>query len=171
MRYVEVVPPNNNWSLLFNKEAEQIRLILQEEVHDIYHIGSTAIPNMSAKPVIDILVNVMNISNIDDYNQQFEKLDYIGMGENGIKDRRFFMKGRENRTHHIHIFQQGNKEIKRHLAFRDYLISHPKEAEKYRKLKEELAKQFPNNMKNYIEGKDSFIKNIDKLAADWYCNR
>jgi GrpB-like predicted nucleotidyltransferase (UPF0157 family) len=95
------------------------------------------------------------------------QLGYDPQGENGIPNRRYFSKGGDNRTHHVHMFQSGNEEINRHLQFRDYLIAHPKKALDYSNLKEKLAKQFPSQIDQYIEGKDALIKEIDLLAEKW----
>lgn len=84
---------------------------------------------------IDILIEVNNIKNIDGYNDEMDKLGYISKGELGIEGRRFFLKGLYNRTHHLHVFEIGNSEIKKHLNFRDYMISHPKIAQQYDELK------------------------------------
>ncbi|WP_320415491.1 GrpB family protein [Paenibacillus alvei] len=82
--------------------------------------------------------------------------------------RRYFRKGGEHRTHHVHVFQADNKEdIQRHLAVRDYLRAHPQEAEQYGNLKEKLASQHPTDIEAYMDGKDSFMKNLEKKALDW----
>ena len=86
----------------------------------------------------------------------------------GIPKRRFFKKGKEKRTHHIHIFQIADREnIERHLAVRDYLREHPEDAEAYGELKYELAQKFPKDIEGYCDGKDSFVKNLEKKALAW----
>jgi len=149
------------------KESNKIKKILYKEIVNIYHIGSTSIPGIHAKPVIDIMIEVKSIENIDMYNTQMEKLGYMPMGEYGIKERRFFLKGLYNRTHHIHIFEKGNSEIKKHLNFRDYMIAHPSEAKEYESLKKELAEKYKYDNEKYCTGKNEFIKNIDKKAKEW----
>ncbi|MGN1386985.1 MAG: GrpB family protein [Bacillus sp. (in: firmicutes)] len=167
MRKVEVVPHREEWAELFIEESEKLKEVYGDEIIDIYHIGSTSIPTIHAKPVIDLMVEVADIERIDGYNEQMKQLNYEALGENGIPNRRFFMKGGDNRTHHVHIFEKGDAEIERHLAFRDYMMAHPEEAQEYSRLKQELAKRFPENMDEYIAGKDSFIKFIDRKAAEW----
>ncbi|MDX5476138.1 MAG: GrpB family protein [Bacillaceae bacterium] len=125
------------------------------------------IPNIKAKPVIDIMVKVTNISEVDKFNSQMEQLGYVVMGEYGIPKRRFFIKGGDNRTHHVHFYEEGNEEIARHLAFRDYMIAHPEEAIKYSELKQTLAEKSPTNITKYIEGKNNYIKAIDDKAETW----
>ncbi|CAH2214879.1 GrpB family protein [Tepidibacter aestuarii] len=168
VRVIEVVPHNLKWNEDYQKEAKKICSIMYSEIVDIHHIGSTSIPKIYAKPIIDILIEVKDINSVDKYNEEIEKLGYIAKGEYGIKDRRFFMKGLYNRTHHIHIFQTGNPEIKRHLNFRDYMIAHPEEAKCYEELKKGLAKKFRYDNEGYCEGKDSYIKGIDKKAEEWF---
>lgn len=78
--------------------------------------------------MIDILIEVKDIEAINQYNLQMEALGYEAKGENGLKGRCFFRKGGNKRTHHVHIYENGNREIVRHTLFRDYLIAHPEKA-------------------------------------------
>ena len=155
------------WIQLFQDEAEQIKQIFGEEVIGIHHIGSTAIPGIHAKPVLDLMPVVKEISHVDRFNPAMEQLGYVAMGENGIAGRRFFQKGGDERTHHVHMFAVGDDEITRHLAFRDFMIAHPAEAERYSVLKQRLAAAYPYEMNGYIEGKDSFIREMDRRAKEW----
>ncbi len=168
MREVKVVPYNEKWPEMFDAEAENLRKLLQEEIIEVYHIGSTAIPDMPAKPIIDVLVEVKNIHRIDDFTERLAVNGYRAFGENGIPGRRFFIKGTlSNRTHHIHMFQTGDHEIDRHLAFRDFLIANHHEALQYGALKKKLAQENPVDIEKYIQGKHDFIQTIDKMAAEW----
>ncbi len=168
VRKVEVIPYQEDWKEKFENEAELIKMILKSEIIDIYHIGSTSIPNMSAKPIIDIMVSVHSIDDIDQFNQQFRESGYIPMGEHGIPLRRFFYKEENGiRVAHIHIFDQKSADIERHLNFRDYMITHPIEALQYSQLKETLAKKYPTDMESYIQGKHDFIQEMDRKAAEW----
>ena len=98
-----------------------------------------------------------------------ESRGYEGKGEYGIPGRRYFRKdNREGvRTHHVHAFEAGSAEAERHLAFRDYMLAHPSEAQRYSELKRRLAEEHPQSMDGYIDGKDGFIKEIDRRAARW----
>lgn len=167
VRIIEVLEYNPDWKAEFIKEAKDIYEIMGKEVLKIHHIGSTSIPGIYAKPVIDILVEVKNIENIDLYNESLKSLGYIAKGEYCIPNRRFFLKGLYKRTHHIHVFERANPEIKRHIDFRDYMIQHPEEAKQYGELKKELAKKFRYDIEGYCNGKDAFIKGIDKKAYEW----
>jgi GrpB-like predicted nucleotidyltransferase (UPF0157 family) len=111
---------------------------------------------------------VRDIEAIDSFNDEMRRRGYTVMGEYGLPGRRYFTKGGEiHRSHHVHVYQQGNIEIKRHLAFRDYLMAHPDEVQIYAELKERLAKQFPTDIDAYMDGKDALIKEMDAKALAW----
>ncbi|MEJ7860479.1 MAG: GrpB family protein [Pyrinomonadaceae bacterium] len=143
MKKVEVVPHNPRWRNAFEAEAKHIGAALGENVAAIHHIGSTAIPGIYAKPVIDLLVEVGNITEVDERSSVVEAFGYEAMGEFGIPGRRYFRKDNQEgiRTYQIHVFEVGSAQLDRHLAFRDYLIAHPEEARKYSELKRKLAKE------------------------------
>jgi GrpB-like predicted nucleotidyltransferase (UPF0157 family) len=169
MRKVEVVPHDPRWRDAFEAEARRVAAALGENVVAVQHIGSTAIPNIYAKPIIDLLVEVRDIAEVDGRSPAMESLGYEVMGEYGIPGRRYFRKdNREGiRTHHIHAFESGSAEVERHLAFRDYMIAHPLEAQRYSELKRRLAKEHPQSLEGYMDGKDGFIKEMNRRAARW----
>ena len=127
MKKVEVIFHNPQWRDAFEAEAKHVAAALGENVVAIHHIGSTAIPNIYAKPVIDLLVEVRDITEVDGQSSAMESLGYEVMGEYGIHGRRYFRKDNQEgiRTHQIHAFESGSAEAERHLAFRDYMIAHP----------------------------------------------
>lgn len=171
-RKVEVVPYHSDWPEKFQAEADALRRVLGDEVLSIHHFGSTAIPGISAKPIIDILVIVRNINMIDEMTPQLEAIGYHAVGEYGIPGRRFFFKGSDEvRSHHLHIYETGNPHIMRHLAFRDYMRTHPIPAQNYARLKEELARQYPDDMEKYIAGKNNFVKKQEENALKWWSKR
>jgi len=169
MRKVEVVPHDPTWQDVFRIESKHVADALGDNFVTIHHIGSTAIPGIYAKPIIDILVEVKDITQVDEQSSAMESLGYEVMGEYGIPERRFFRKNNQAgvRTHHIHIFEVGSAQVKRHLAFRDYMIAHPEAAQQYSELKRELARENPQDIDGYMDGKDGFIKEIDQKAAQW----
>ncbi len=166
---VEVIPYNPQWATDYRQEAIKIRTILKNNLVAIHHIGSTSVPYLEAKPIIDIMPVVKDINQIDSLNSSFEELGYECMGEFGIPGRRYFRKGGEFRTHQIHIFEESNIfDIQRHLAVRDYLRSHPIIASQYGKLKRELTLRFPTDIEGYCDGKDAFMKDLEAQALKWY---
>jgi GrpB-like predicted nucleotidyltransferase (UPF0157 family) len=167
-RRVVVIPYQLDWLEKYEIEAAKLMRIFLGEAVQIHHIGSTSIPGMPAKPIIDMLMVVKDIQKIDDFNAIMENNGYTPKGENGIPGRRFFYKGDEMvHIYHLHVFQSGSSEIQRHLAFRDYLIAHPEEAQQYAKLKIGLSNQFPYNIDAYQDGKEELIIMNDYCAADW----
>jgi GrpB-like predicted nucleotidyltransferase (UPF0157 family) len=163
-RKVEVVPYDPNWQRIFEDESRQLLVALGDNTIAIHHIGSTSISTIYAKPIIDMLVDVRDITKVDDRNASIESLGYIAMGEFGISGRRFFRKDNRAgiRTHHLHVFETGSPQIDRHLAFRDRMRSQAEDAQRYSELKQQLARQYPEDIEQYMDGKDGFIKEIDR---------
>lgn len=170
MRKVVVVPHDRHWHSIFETESHQLAIAFGDNAIAIHHIGSTSIDTIYAKPIIDILVEVADIIEVDNRSIQIASLGYICMGENGIGGRRFFRKDNNvgMRTHHIHTFEVGLSQIDRHLAFRDYLRSHPEAAQAYSTLKQKLAQQYPTDIESYMDGKADFIQQIDAQASEWH---
>lgn len=168
-RYVEVLPYQDKWAAEFEAEAKLLRLIFGDQVVDVYHFGSTAIPGASAKPIIDILITLKEIGYADELTPKLKDLGYVAVGEYGIPGRRFFYKGTEDlRSHHLHVYQVDNPDILRHIAFRDYLRTHPISTRMYSRLKEDLARMFPEDMQSYIAGKNDFVRHYERNALDWW---
>lgn len=167
---VLVVPHDPRWSNEFADESQRVMRALGDNARQAHHIGSTAIPGIKAKPVIDLLIEVVTIADVDSRNIQMAELGYEALGECGIPERRYFRKDREPgiRTHNIHVFAAGSDQARRHLAFRDFMNAHPDWAARYSDLKSRLAKQFPDSIEDYMDGKDAFIKEMDRLAEAWH---
>jgi len=157
------------WRQDYAQEAYALRQIFGTNLVDIHHIGSTAIPGIYAKPIIDILVEVSDINAVDTYNAGLSLLGYQPKGEFGIAGRRYFQKGSDKvrRTHHMHVFESGTAEVMHHLGFRDFLIAHPCLAKQYSELKQELLAAHAGNKDHYIDGKGPFIKLINQKVAHW----
>lgn len=165
IRRVELTKPNPQWIKLFDESAAEIKSILGANCVEVYHIGSTAIPDIYAKPIVDILPVVKDIRLVDTLNSQFEALNYVCMGEYGIPGRRFYWKSKTHRTHNIHLFEQGSSEIARHVAFRDFMRTHKNYAQAYSVLKCCLAEVFTFDIENYVDAKRSFVQMIDYLTG------
>jgi GrpB-like predicted nucleotidyltransferase (UPF0157 family) len=166
---VRLTDYRKEWRSMFEEEAAFLMTVFGDEVVSFEHFGSTAVPGMKAKPVIDMMCIVKDISSIDSYNEQMEAHGYDAAGDWGIEGRRLFRKGGENRTHHIHVYQSGNPQIERHLVFRDYLRAHPDEAARYSRFKEELADRYEST-KEYSPAKKAFVSEMEKKALDWQRN-
>jgi GrpB-like predicted nucleotidyltransferase (UPF0157 family) len=167
---VRVVPHQSSWRGEFERESAKVQARLGANVVAVHHIGSTAIPHIYAKPIIDLLVEVNSLVAVDECNVAMQALGYEAKGEFGIPDRRYFRKDDANglRTHHVHVFSAGSAEVDRHLAFRDYMIAHPADAQQYSDLKRQLAAQLrPDDMEGYMDGKDAFVQAMQKRALAW----
>ena len=163
---IRVVPHCDSWKQDFESEAVRIRAALGRTLVVLHHIGSTAVPGIYAKPIIDILAEVISLEALDANLDGMRALGYESMGEFGIPGRRYFRKDDSNgiRTHHVHAFAQRSPEISRHLAFRDYLIAHPEVARAYSELKRKLVPTCNGDIEAYMEGKDPFIKECLRMA-------
>ena len=136
MREVRVVPHDPRWTVEYEREAQRLRAVFGEAALAIHHIGSTAIPGITAKPIVDILPEVRSIEHVDALNDALAAAGYRAWGEFGLPGRRYFTR-EENGTRkcNVHVYEAGNPEVERHLAFRDYMNAHPEEARAYGRLK------------------------------------
>ncbi|MEO1186025.1 MAG: GrpB family protein [Cyanobacteria bacterium J06636_27] len=168
MDEIEIVEYNSNWTNMFEEEAESIRKAVEKDlIAEIQHIGSTAVPGLAAKPVIDIMVGLHDLSDGGKIIQPLEDLEYVFWADNPSPEKIFFVKGMppygKKRTHHVHVVEISGEFWQRRL-FRDYLRIHPEEAYRYEKLKRELAAQFRNDREAYTQGKSDFVKVIMEKA-------
>ena len=166
---VYLEPHDPRWAREFLSEAAAITDVLGASINAIHHIGSTAIPGIYAKPIIDMLGVTHDLTILDNCSSWLQSLNYEALGEFGIAGRRYFRKNSPSgtRTHHLHVFEDGSPEITRHLAFRDYLTAHASDARDYEELKLRLAADFPHDIRLYTEGKDQLVREIDTRAAAW----
>jgi GrpB-like predicted nucleotidyltransferase (UPF0157 family) len=146
---------------------------VRKQLLAIYHIGSTSIRGIHAKPIIDMLAVVSDVAAVDHRDAGLTRLGYVAKGEFGIPGRRYFYRNntRAIRTHQIHAFQAGSAAVTRHLAFRDFLIAHPEIASMYGDLKRRLAAAHPEDIEAYMDGKDDFIKDVEVKALAWAAGR
>jgi GrpB-like predicted nucleotidyltransferase (UPF0157 family)/predicted kinase len=156
---VALVPYDPNWPTMFEAERAQITAALGDRVVAIHHIGSTAIPGLAAKPVIDIMLVVPQLEDAIDCIGPLGELGYAFIDFPQNTDRRFFRKG-QPRTHHVHIVAQGNAELKDHLAFRDALRADPQWRNHYAALKYDLADRHRNDRAQYSESKTEFVQQV-----------
>jgi len=158
---VRLVPHDRRWARQFEEEKKKLEKILGTYVVAIEHIGSTSVPDLMAKPIIDIAVGVRTMKHGKRYVRLLEKARYFWRPNSGRLDQHIlFAKGDEKkRTHYIHLFKYNGTIWKHDMAFRDYLRSHPSRARQYAKLKLALAKKYPNDRTAYTAGKSAFIEN------------
>lgn len=161
---VKLAPHTELWHQLFAEEEARLREAIGEHVVAIEHIGSTAICGLPAKPIIDIAAAVREAVDAQACVRLLENIGYEYRGESGIAGRYYFVKG-EPRTHHLHMVESGSDFWRDHLLFRDYLRRHREVAEKYERLKRDLAIKYEKDRGAYTEGKSRFIEEVLKRAG------
>ncbi|MBD2083971.1 GrpB family protein [Trichocoleus sp. ST-U3] len=163
---IQVVDYDTNWPIQFEQEKLQILHALGNAVLDIHHIGSTSVPGLAAKPIIDILVDLEELPPSVSQITSLETLGYLYQGELGVSGRHFFRKGMP-RTHHLHLVKRGNQVWENQLIFRDFLRAHPEKAKQYDSLKRELAVQFRLDREGYVQAKAPLIEQLLSKARAW----
>ena len=162
---VEIVEYNPGWPRLFECEAAAIREACGPWVVEVHHVGSTAVPGLAAKPVLDVMPVAAGPAEAREAVSGMTSLGYRYRGENGIAGRCYFDKAVDGRTvAHVHMFPLGHPAIRTHLAFRDYLRTHPDAARDYERLKRELAAKHRNDRDAYTDAKAAFIEGIIAVA-------
>ena len=161
---VEVHPYDPKWPVLYEQEANRLRSALGGWILDIEHIGSTAIPGMPAKPIIDIAIGIRNFEEGLEMVPLMTELGYHFRGEVGVPRRHFYMLGKP-RTHHVHVYEFASENWRQRLAFRNALRSNPGKAMEYAALKQKLAEEFPRDIAGYSQGKKDFIERMESADA------
>ena len=173
-RVIEVVDYDPLWVAAFEKEAALLNGVFGERVVEIHHIGSTAVPGLDAKPIIDILIVLDNTGDISSFDRAMEDAGYRVRGEcldatiPGTPGRFYFTKETNGvRSHHVHVYAKGHREISDKLAFRDYLRAHREKAAAYGELKRRIAIQHRLDNIGYMRAKDGFVKATLLEARRW----
>lgn len=169
---VHIGPPNPAWPELFEQEKQNILTHLGPHFIAIEHFGSTAVPGLHAKPILDMLGGVASMAVADQLLEPLCKLGWETSAEFNatLADRRFLRRrnAREIRTHHLHlVVHDSTEQWKVRLAFRDYLRAHPETAREYERLKYELAERHRTDREAYTEAKTDFVTNVLKLALTY----
>ena len=160
---VEVRLYTTEWQRLFQEEWARLHAAIGAYVLDIRHIGSTSVPGLAAKPIIDIGIAVIDFEEAARCVEPLVAIGYRYLGENGIPRRHFFIRG-EPRTHNVHMNEIDSADWLQTTRFRDYLVRHPEAAAAYGDLKLRLARQFAADLAAYQAGKDAFIKQVLQAA-------
>lgn len=163
-KIVRLVPYNPRWKDAFIREKRRIKKALARKAKGIEHIGSTAIPGVWAKPIMDIQVGIDNIQNYRACAGPLHRLGYVFRGSS-FAGERLFVKGPESkRTHYLHMTRKGSRYWVLHLRFRDYLRRNREAAGEYSGLKKRLFRRFKSNRKRYTDGKGKFVRSILRKA-------
>jgi len=162
---VQVVPYNPLWVSLFQAEQGRLRQALGSYARDIQHIGSTSVPGLAAKPILDIGIAVTAESDVATCIPLLTDLGYIYRGDRGLSEGHFFDLGSdEQRTHYLHMLLTDNPNWQNYLRFRDHLTAHPDARDAYMQLKQDLAVRYAADRAAYTAAKAQFIQSILTLA-------
>jgi GrpB-like predicted nucleotidyltransferase (UPF0157 family) len=155
-----------HWPEMYEEERARIIDAIGTWLVDIQHVGSTSVPGMAAKPVVDIMPGVRTLDDDREFIGPMEALGYnfLPVDEDDIPERRYFRRG-DPRLFHVHIAEIGGEFWNKHLAFRDYLRAHPDTAAEYATLKRRLAAEYGSDRLGYTNAKSEFILGIEEKAA------
>jgi GrpB-like predicted nucleotidyltransferase (UPF0157 family) len=167
----QVVPYDASWPSAFEAEALRIRDALGSLALRVDHHGSTSIPGLAAKPIIDIQVSVSSLGPIESYGKPLRAIGYVHVVHKDDSFCPFFHRPSHwPHTHHVHVVEAGGAEERRTLAFRDYLRDHIDEAREYEQLKRDVAAQLTSDdgesREAYARAKTDFIERIIAIALD-----
>jgi HAD superfamily hydrolase (TIGR01509 family) len=165
---VVVLPFDPAWEAAYRAEARRLLQALGGHIVAIHHIGSTSVPGLAAKPIIDLLLEVADLGVADAFQRALVRLGYQALGEHGLPGRRYLRRVTEGRrSHHLHVYPSGHSGLRRHLAFRDYLRRHPAARQQYGELKLHLAAKHPLDRQAYISGKNDLVTALERDALAW----
>lgn len=166
---VQLEEYNEKWKESFEEQKKILKEIFKDDALKIEHVGSTSIPGLKSKPIIDIALAVIELDVALKYVEELEKHEYNFRRDAGVKGRYFFAKGPEDsRTHYLHVEQIDSLNWENHILYKKYLLENPKVVKEYEKLKVNLAKKYPNDRKSYTAGKNDFIQNVLEKARRKY---
>jgi GrpB-like predicted nucleotidyltransferase (UPF0157 family) len=171
-RLVIIAPYDPDWPRIAAERATQLQ-VLGPVLVTVHHIGSTSVPGLGAKSVIDLIPVVTALEELDLRQADIEALGYCWRGELGIAGRRYCSLDDENgvRKVQLHFFETGSPEIERHVAFRDYLRAHPDTSRAYEIEKRRARDLHPNDTLAYTDEKDAWIRKTEKMALVWMAAR
>lgn len=156
--------PDPAWHALFYEESARILEVARDFIVAIEHVGSTAIPGLQAKPIVDIAAATPTFEGFVPAIPRIEKLGYEFHGEFGVPRRHFFKLG-EPTTVHFHVFEESGRDWREQLVFRDTLRVSPALREAYETLKVDLAIRFADDRPSYTAAKAEFIQRVLREAA------
>jgi GrpB-like predicted nucleotidyltransferase (UPF0157 family) len=164
-RAITVVDYDPSWPRTFAAFKARIWPVVRDVALAVEHVGSTAVPGLAAKPVIDIDVVVATLAHVRLAIERLATLGYVHRGDLGVADREAFASPQGSPAHHLYVCLRGSLALENHLATRDFLRQHPEAAATYGRLKKDLAERFPLEMDRYIDGKTAFVLDVLREAG------
>jgi GrpB-like predicted nucleotidyltransferase (UPF0157 family) len=165
MRTIVVADYDPTWPEAFERVRSTVWPVVRDVAWSVEHVGSTAVPGLAAKPVIDVTVVVRAASDVSDAIERLATLGYVHRGNLGIEGREAFHSPDGLPRHHLYLCPRDSPGLVNHLAIRDYLRAHPEAARMYGELKKRLARQFPHDSDGYVDGKTDFLLRILREAG------
>ena len=166
---IQIVEYDPAWEEKFELEAAAIRGVLGSVAVRVDHVGSTSVPGLPAKPIIDINISVSDIDAVDLYRRPLEGIGYLFVPVPESPDFHFFGKPEKRpRTYHIHVCEAASLDERRHLAVRDYLRGHPEQVAAYGAFKRAIAQRHPGDRLAYIAEKDPYVEELEVRALEWH---
>ncbi|MEO2169300.1 MAG: GrpB family protein [bacterium] len=165
---VRLVPHDPAWAARFEAEADLLQATIGAWVTGgIHHIGSTAVPGLDAKPIIDIAVGVESLEASRPCIDRLSKIDYLYSPYRGELMHWFCKPDPARRTHHLHLIPTGSARLEDEIVFRDYLCTHPAVADEYGDLKRRLAAELGDDREAYTSAKADFVESVTAAAHAW----
>lgn len=164
---VIVVSYDPSWPLAFESICQEVKESLGSYAVAVHHVGSTAVPGLSAKPIIDLDVEIRDRSVFHVVRELLASIGYEYEGNLGIEDREVFRyDGKDHlQKHHLYVCPTDSRELYRHLTFRDYLRNHPEAVTEYSHIKEEAARLYPDSIDQYMQYKHGCISHLYQLCG------
>jgi GrpB-like predicted nucleotidyltransferase (UPF0157 family) len=165
---IRIVPYCPAWPALADAELRRLAEGLGPVASRLEHVGSTAVPGLVAKPIIDLQLSVEDSASLPAFVEPLERLGYLFAADPASPRLHFFGRpATRPRTHHLHVCSAGSSDELRHLAVRDYLRAHPGEVARYGELKQRVSARHPGDRVAYMQGKDSYVAELEARALRW----
>jgi GrpB-like predicted nucleotidyltransferase (UPF0157 family) len=179
MRTIIVVDYDPAWPEVFQQLLSKVWPLVSDFALSVEHVGSTAVPGLAAKPIIDLSIVVSSEAEVQLAIERLATIGYVHRGNLGVEGREAFQSPAESPAHHLYVCPHGSPGLQNHLAVRDYLRLHRETAQAYGELKKRLAREFPHDIESYIDGKTDFLLDVlqraglppDRLKAIEIANR
>jgi len=167
-RAIRIVDYDSGWPSAASRELARIRKAVGPAAVRLEHVGSTSVPGLAAKPILDLQLSVASIAPTAAYADPLEDLGYLFAPDPGSPDLHFFGKPAERpRSHHVHVCEAGSEHEFRHLAVRDFLRTHSAEVASYAALKRAIAARHPQDRLAYIDAKEEYLTSLEARAVAW----